>query len=306
MIAVLLPNPAGGGLAGRNDYFENGSAIPRDRAYFYYSGASDFTAFQRKFDISQYTLGGEKTFFDGRASVELRLPMASTANSTQSIDSPVTGLDQYVIGNLGVLGKVALLRSDNFILSTGCGLSIPTARDTRVVADSGATLLRVENETVLVQPIIALAWAPTERLFVQGGIQFDFDMFGNPVDEADANNVLHKVGTFVDQGYMYLHAGMGYWVYLNPGSDHAVSGVSLLTELTFIKTMGQQSEIVTSDAIIAQLDNGIKDLNLTLGANLLLGDRASLSAGFVLPLGGSRQYDWGAQASFNWFFGRPH
>ena len=33
---------------------------------------------------------------------------------------------------------------------------------------------------MLVQPVVATAWAPTERLFLQGAAQFDIDPFGNP------------------------------------------------------------------------------------------------------------------------------
>jgi len=301
---ILLPNPAGGGLAGRNDYFENGSALPRDRAYFYYSGVSDFAALGRDFNINRYTLGGEKTFCDGRASVEVRLPLAGTADPTQSVVGPVSGLDSFVLGNLGVLGKAALVRTDDFILTAGFGVSVPTAPDTRINSLSGAPLLEVNNDTVLLQPVVATAWAPTERLFVQGAAQFDIDAFGNPVYGADGNGGLTRLGRFMDQGYTYLHGGLGYWVYQDYAPEARLSGVALLTELSYIKSMGEGNQVVTDQATLAPLDGGVDDLNVTVGANVLLGDRASISAGVALPVGGPKPYDWVAQVQLNWYFGR--
>ena len=254
---ILLPNPAGGGLAGRNDYFENGSALPRDRAYFYYSGVSDFAALGRDFSINRYTLGGEKTICDGRASVEVRLPLAGTADPTQSVGAPVSGLDRFVLGNVGVLGKAALVRTDDFILTAGFGVSVPTARDTRINSLSGTTLLEVNNDTVLLQPVVATAWAPTERLFVQGrgpvrhrcvrqpGVR------GRRQRRCDAPGPVHGPGLHLSTRRAGLLGVSG----LRPGG--APVGRGLLTELSYIKSMGEGNQVVTDQTTLAPLDGGV-------------------------------------------------
>jgi hypothetical protein len=305
LTAFLLANPAGGGLAGRNLYFENGSAVMRDRLYLTYAGVSDFQGpGGRSISINRWTLGGEATFLHDLFSVEVRLPMASTAGSTQTTTDAVSSLDQFEPGNVGLLGKVALYSDERVRATAGLGLSLPTARDSRLNTNS-ATLLEIDNTTVLIQPIVGVAWAPSDRLFVQGGMQFDIDPAGNPVRAAVPTGGLAKVGTLHDQAYLYLHAGGGCWVYLDNAHDAWLSGVALLGELSYAKSMAARDEISTGTFLVAPLDDRVNGLNLTLGTNVLLSKQASLSTGFAFPIGGPRQYDWVAQVQLNWIFGAP-
>jgi hypothetical protein len=304
-IGVLVSNPAGGGLVGRNRYFENGSAVPRDRVYFYYSGVSDFSTPGRAFNINRYTLGGEMTFLSGRGSIEARLPMAGTLNSDQSVfGGPSTG--NYELGNLGVLAKVAVVATPRFVLTTGFGLSTPTADDSRVRGANGQTTLEVANQTALLQPIVGFAWVPTEELFFQGGAQLDIDPSGNTVyAQQTAGGNLNKSGVLTDQTYGYLHGGVGYTVYRGANPTSYLSAVSLLGELHYSQAMGRRDFVQTGLYRVGDINSSINALNATLGVNCLLSNRASLSAGLVMPWGGTKMYDWAAQAQLNWRFGGP-
>jgi hypothetical protein len=301
-IDVLVSNPAGGGLVGRNRYFENGSAIPRDRVYFYYSGVSDFSAPGRPLNINRYTLGGEMTFLSGRSSIEARLPMAGTLNSDQSLfGGPSSG--NYELGNLGVLAKYAVVAMPRFVLTTGFGVSLPTADDSRVRGADGRTILEVENQTALLQPIVGFAWVPTEELFFQGGMQLDIDPSGNSVySQLGTTGNLQKAGVLTDQTYGYLHGGIGYTVYRASPTAY-LSAVSVLGELHYSQAMGRRDFVQTGLYRVGDINSQLNALNATLGVNCVLSNRASVSAGLVMPCGGTKMYDWAAQAQLNWRFG---
>lgn len=303
-VGVLVSNPVGGGLAGRNRYFENGSAVPRDRVYFYYSGVSDFSAPGRSFNVNRYTMGGEMTFLGGRGSLEARLPMAGTLSSDQNTIGPAN-TNHYELGNLGLLAKYALVATPNFILTGGLGLSTPTADDTRLRGTDGKTLLEIANQTTLVQPIVGFAWVPTESLFFQGGAQLDIDPSGNSVYTRQDNGSLRQAGTLTDQTYGYLHGGVGYTLYRGANQNATLSAVSLLGELHYTQAMGRRDAVQSGAFRVSDINQQINALNATVGVNCLLSNRASLSAGVVMPWGGTKLYDWAAQAQINWRFGAP-
>ena len=168
---------------------ENNSPIPQDRVYFRYnlftnsqsitgispqfsevppgSGVFIFGNQTKQYNTSLYTLGGEKTFFDGLMSVEVRLPIVSTLSTSNNISvgnitGPVGGADPNgnpffgvqgtpgntlgqeatYFDNMSVILKSLLYKSCNakFALSGGMGIGIPTAPDTRLsVVDYAGT-----------------------------------------------------------------------------------------------------------------------------------------------------------------------
>lgn len=176
---VSLPNPSGGGLVGRNKYFDDGSPLPRDRVFFDYSHVGNFQGLDTSFDVNRYVFGAEKTFLDGTASVEVRVPFAGTVNSDQ-LGGQALDVDHAEFGNVGLLLKGTLFRNANGIVAVGLGLSMPTADDSRILF-AGRTVLEIRNHAWLLQPILAAAWVPNDRFYVQAGLQFDFDANGNPV-----------------------------------------------------------------------------------------------------------------------------
>ncbi len=171
---------------------ENNSPIPRDRVSFRYNhyhnalqvrGLSDqepvfdpqiigFRSFPaiRDYDVDLYTIHVEKTFLDGAASVEVRLPIATTlASNLDLVYGVVTGLQpatdlagaplgfdalavqrtpELTLGNedtefqnMTVIFKALILEDDGLWVSAGLGLGIPTGDDVdvRVIDYVGAT-----------------------------------------------------------------------------------------------------------------------------------------------------------------------
>jgi hypothetical protein len=219
---------------------DDNSPLPEDRVYFRYNyfndalkvtgdsgqavfdaalGLSKFSAPRflgipatRSYDVHDFTFGGEKTFGNGRFSVELRIPFSSTlAHSLDLSVAEVTGTGRdpdgdsshsilqtlptpgdtlghrdTEFGNMAVILKGLACRTETLALSGGLAIGIPTASDTRVRvtdflgdgSDNDVELQRlrefhVANDTWALSPFVAFLATPTCRFFTQGFLQVD-------------------------------------------------------------------------------------------------------------------------------------
>src|SRR5262249_19027286 len=80
-VLVSVPNPSGGGTDGRIQIGEVINPLPRGRFVFDYDLFSGVPLGVGSRDVNRFVFGFEKTFFDGQASVEVRVPFAATLNS---------------------------------------------------------------------------------------------------------------------------------------------------------------------------------------------------------------------------------
>lgn len=197
----------------RANIAENNSPIVRDRVYFTYRHFHNITPtniFDRHLndlDINRYTLGFEKTFFDGQASIELRAPINQQLSSDLAFSHfgsgsfgagpprlaglPITDTITNW-GNLTLIGKLSLIEGEEGMISGGLAVNVPTAPGVNIAGvirdqnfpfdpndpnDTGPVNLafqaRVENETVNLSPFLAAVWTPNERFFAQGFLQVD-------------------------------------------------------------------------------------------------------------------------------------
>jgi hypothetical protein len=298
-ICVNLPNPAGGGLVGRNRYFDNGSPQPRDRVYFFYNHVGNFQGLGTPFDINRYVLGIEKTFLQGDFSIEVRIPFAGTANSDQ-VGGQALAVDQAEFGNLGLVLKGVAYRSPTFLASVGFGVSLPTADDSRLFV-ANTPVVAIQNRTCLLQPMVGFIWAPGERFYSQLGLQFDFDPTGNPVQALNAAGGLSRIGTLRDQAYSFLSGAAGWWVYQN--DTRALSGIALQGELHYDRSFGRVDSVQSGPVTVSDLTSRINALTASVGTIFQFGERTNLSVGVSLPLSGERLYDWNLIAQLNYQFG---
>jgi hypothetical protein len=298
VVCVNLSNPSGGGLVGRNNFFDNGSPVPHDRVYFFYNHIGDFQGLGAAFDINRYVLGVEKAFCDNLFSVELRVPFAGTANSDQ-IAGQGLSVDHAEFGNLGLALKAAVCRTANLLVSVGLGLSFPTADDSRMILN-GQPVIDIQNHAVLLEPLLGIAWAPNNRLYAQVGLQFEVDPSGNPVRTLNMDGIQYRAGTLRDQSYVFLSGAVGYWVYQN--SNSWLSGVALQGELHYDSSFGPARSVQDGNVIVSDLSSQVDVLNGTAGVICNFGQRASFSLGVSFPLTGERLYDWNLIAQLNYRF----
>lgn len=283
-------------LAGGDRRFkitENVSPVPQDRVFFNYNrfhnAVTDTNNVSQSVD--RFTFGTERTFQDGLASVEMRLPFAAALDSTQ-IDSS-TDTEEVELGNLGFALKVHLLSGINWLLSAGTTLTLPTGDDFELII-AGDRVLLVQNEAVHLAPFLGYLAQPNQRWFAQGFLQADFDLNGNDVF-TDANGF---EGTVQDQNLLFVDASVGHWLRRTNDRRSRLSGIAALAELHYTATLNDTDEV----ADVTNPFNRMDILNAT-GALHFQFDAASLRVGAAAPLTDDedRFYDAEIVVQFNRF-----
>ncbi len=203
---VALGHPTLG--CSRLNISEGNTPLPTDRVYFSYRHFHNATgtrvfANPSDFNIEHFTMAGERTFLDGMMSAEIRLPLEYRLSSDigtnivqfdpPSIPGFVPGIDPISSGrrvelaNMSMIFKALLLERENYAVSAGLGVTLPTAQDVRYnatidtfVEEGALTALNVaqintvgSNETVYLAPFLSWICKPSERFFHQGFLQVE-------------------------------------------------------------------------------------------------------------------------------------
>lgn len=292
-LVPVINAPAPGATISSSKINENDSPIPRDRVFFNYNYFNNAFGI---LNVHRYTFGAEKTFFNGWSSIETRIPFASTLDATQVAGGTA---DDIEFGNVPVIFKQLLIWGSDFALSTGMGITTPTAAGTRVSL-FGTPLVNIANRSVHAMPYVGAVWNPTNaRWFTQGFCQLDFDTNGNPV------NVLGANGRLQSASFAYLSGAFGYFVYRNDAYDGWINQVTPLVELHYNGSMQKGDNFTSNGVAVGDFFNNLNILSTTLGVNLLVRQNTFVTLGCGLPLtnGVSRQYDWEAMAQVNIRFG---
>jgi hypothetical protein len=311
--------PTGGGGSRIGKISENDSPIPRDRVFFSYNHfhnvfqlsetqlAPPGPALIRQEPINRYTLGFEKTFFDGWTSVEVRMPIIGTFDTQlQSVGVSGTGN----AGNLTVVLKSLLSMTDSTAIGAGMAIETPTGSDT--VARIGTTNIRFQNEAAHLLPYIGFVWAPgdprwgwNDGLFVSGFAQVDLNTAGNTVAALGPNGVpATTFGLLNDQNLGFLDIAAGYWLYRDPYAPR-LTGLAAITELHYTTTLQDADRLpgTVNGAVftINGAGNRFDVLNGTVGVQFLMFDASSLRVAGVFPLGNEdrRLFDSEVQVQFN-------
>jgi hypothetical protein len=209
---------------------DNNSPVPMDRVYFRYNhfanalavaGASSqapvpiapgvfqgFTTSQF-YNSDMYTFGLEKTFFDRRVSLELRLPFYTSLSpnldlsygqltSSNLVPSGIPGVpgsfyqtaatpantlgnSSTQFGDITLIFKWLFYRNDWLWLSGGLAGTAPTGPDSNVrVTDFLDTIrfreFHIRNQTWSASPFLSALLTPTDRLFGQAFLQYDIPL----------------------------------------------------------------------------------------------------------------------------------
>lgn len=335
-LAFISTSGVAGFQTGRQKIVENTSPMPQDRAYFNYSFYDNVGLVPGGMPINRFTPGFEKTFADGNMSFEVRFPFASTIDSDIVTDSDSgtvfdPNTNQIEFGNVTLYFKALLHATETYAISTGLGISLPTANDQRVLDLAEEALLEVRNESVHLLPFIGGIYTPNDRFFAQWFLQVDVDANGNPVyasggtapgEDNTFNSGLREVprtqvGTVNDQTYLYFDIGVGYWVYRNQCCDAFLTGVAPRFELHYNSSVSDPDVVSfdrgTSDdptglGFAGQVASGLGDfdaLNLLLGSTFELRHDSTVTMAYVIPVGnGADQvFDGELRLLLNYFFG---
>jgi hypothetical protein len=202
--------------------------------------------------------------------------------------------------------------------------------------------ITIENETWSLSPFVAFLATPTSRCFTQGfaGVEFPLDkstvtyndkfLIGNfPGDptsvtlgsQAPPYSVRNSIQ---EQTLLHLDWSVGYWL-LHKDNGRGLTGFAPMVELHYTSTLNNASVLqLPGNAAVTQINpanpattinevgpvvgsqrNRVDVLDLTLGTTFEFGRRATLAAGYVIPLrgGDNKTFDWEFLVQFNYYYG---
>lgn len=286
---------------------ENMKPLPVDRVYFIYNGFKnalneyDVTgAAARGVNVDRYTAGFEKTFFDGTASIDVRMPFVG---GFETASSPDNSISSDIVGDLSMFLKQLVFATDQSAVAVGLGIGLPTSNDVTMILDGFAS--RIRTQSVHLMPYVGGMHLVNDKWFVQGYLQLDFAASGNPV-ESEAPFELN--GVLTDQTLFHVDASIGRWLYQADDARY-LTGIAAVTELHYTTTL-QDADIVGRngnflETILGNQYNRLDFLNLTAGLHFQIGQLSNMRVGCVMPLKTdeiNRQFDSEVQVSFNRYF----
>jgi hypothetical protein len=313
-------------VLGRLAIAENNSALPDDRVFFIYShfnsalqaSVADVGAGlveSRGINFDRYTVGFEKTFFCGRSSIELRMPMFGNPDSVFDTGFSTNGVG---LGNLAIISKMLVYQSCTTAVAVGTGTGIPTGDDATFLLDQD--MFRIRNDAVHVAPYIAFWSAPQcgwsgrrcgpSRWFNQGFLQVDVPIEGNRVDVREVTpwtGGFNDLGKLNEQALLFVDFSTGYWWYRNPASM-GITAVSSALELHYVGALQDADTVagtaLSTDFVFGNDVNRFDVVNLTVGLDIELKNRLDLRVAGVVPLtdDDNRFFDSEVRASINYHF----
>lgn len=257
---------------------ENQSPQPQDRIYFSFNYYDDVNnAINRRlgspiYDIQvyRYFFGFEKTFWDGQASIQMRLPI-----DNMTAKSYINGFQgtNTAVGDLATIFKYAFLwdRDTGNLLSGGMLVSAPTGPQTF----AGFPNL-TSPHSAAIQPFLGFLYNYGDWYF-QG-----FSSIDVPFSRT------------ADVSVWFNDLGVGYFLYRDTTPD------ALITMIAPTFEVHANTPINHSDPFNATDIAGTPQLtNLTFGLNVGVGQHGLFSVGYVNPITGPRAFNGELLAIFN-------
>lgn len=276
---------------------EGESPRPVDRAFYkfnYYNNVdktrwTDPTESIHNVDLYRHVLGLEKTFFDQRASLGLRVPfytLEAEAKEFRVVPLPDApggavvpggpGISTTHFGNISAIAKAILWedREAGTLLSAGATLSFPTASSKKI--NPGSSTL------AYMQPFGGFI-VNRGDLFVQGFLSVTF-----PV--ASAESIV-----------LFTDLGVGYFVYRDASGTGFLTSVAPTFEVHIANPLRTPDPAVDVFGLVDDLKlHNVVDL--TLGVTFEFRSAATLGIGIVSPVTGPKPFDVEALAQFNYRF----
>ncbi len=284
--SILADLPSPGGFARFKN--EHARALPTDRVFVLYNHFHNALDFQPIGDgtvtrsVNLVTLGAEKTFDEGRSSLEVRLPLVGVGD----VNINGAGYKAEAVGDLVLALKSLLVQSDDLVIASGIALSLPTAGDVSLALGSGDSLT-IENQTIRLLPYLAFQMTPDENWFFHLYTQLD--------STASANKYVYRTGggrsssKLTDQSLFYLDWSAGYWWFRADDPDaEGVTGLASVFELHWTTAINDAQSTAVGNLPVISVNNRFDALNATGGIHIELNHQTALRVAAVAPLRQSR------------------
>ena len=302
-ISFALPTPSPGELIGRAALSDNNSPFPRDRVFFDFNYFHNAVIGPADLPLHRFTPGFEKTFLGGDASFEFRLPMAVTLSSDLEFES--TDFMRYEIGDALFALKGMLFADAKRVVTAGLGVSVPTAQDFDVRLTNGTEIFKIQNQTVRLQPYLAMAFTPNQNYFFQMFASVDTDVSGNSVFY-NAEGLRNQTGgnlTFEGRAQATTIAKLdltaGRWLFRNRNAR--------ISDLAIVQEVHLSGDVTDPDSINTDnLQFGVTErafiANLTTGMHFFFGQQNNITVGYGVPVTQDRAFDGELRVFWNRFF----
>lgn len=303
----IAASPSGpNSLTGTTKIAENGSPLPRNRILFDYALYNNVPLTADGMDVNRFAAGFEMMLLPDIASLEMKLPMVSTLDSTIT-EGGWTDLSNAEFGNLAVTPKVLLLQTRTCALSTGLTLAVPTADSINVVLPNGTPVASIANESVHLMPFVGWLWKPNTRLYAQGFLQYDVVANGNPVytNRSLYPDGLQRSGTLQDSTYQYVDVAVGYWLHRARNANELIQGLAVTSEIHWNSSLQEGDSVRNGFITVGSSVERTDQVNLTLGAHLPLSSQTTVSASYSVPIGNraDQSFDGEFRVMVNRWFG---
>ncbi|MDZ4852634.1 MAG: hypothetical protein SGI77_25375 [Pirellulaceae bacterium] len=299
-----LADASSGGV-GRMKIAEGGTILPQDRVFFRYSYFDNVRYTNSGLGLSRFTPGFEKSFLDSLMSVELRAPFATdTVTDSVLAGSTFSNGSESRFGNLTVYLKALLHQTETLACVGGLGIVMPTANDIRVRYADGTDLLRINNQSLHLQPFLGFLYSPSSNFFAQGFVQHDTTASGNTVLLNTTGTGLTSAGRLTDQNQLFIDAGIGYWLYRS-NACRGLTGIIPTLEVHQTSST-QDGDVVNAGPFqVGNFAGSTSVTSLVAGSTFEFGKKSQLTAGYATQLGGGsdRQYNGGLQVFYNRLLG---
>jgi len=301
-INTALPDSGSGGV-GRTKIAQNGSVLPQNRIYMRYGNVTNTRFDDNHPSLNQFTPGLERSFMSGLFSLEVRVPFATDAMNTHTIDQGFISSGQRTrFGNLSVYTKALLLDRDTFAVSGGLGIACPTASDTSVNYADGTPLLHVANEAVYLQPYLGVLYSPNSNTFAQAFVQYDVAASSNSVAINNGTGLNHA-GKLTDANHLMLSGQIGRWLYKSREQKGITGFIPTMEAHHTVAT--DRGDIVASGPFqIGNFQGTTSSTSLIAASTLEFGNQSQLTLGYATAIGTDRQYDSAFQFQWNRLIGK--
>ena len=290
----------------------NNNPLPRHRVYYAFNWFQDAVDYQfngtggsvsGKESIIRHTAGIEIPLLCDTCSVEFRVPIAHRVSGQQEIDPDVFFYNFAGLGNVLINTKFLMGECDCFAWSAGIGVELPTGEDTH--AGVNEFVAHVENDAVHLHPFVAMAWTPSDKLFVESFTQLDVTTRGNRVSLEDRNlDTTEFLGRLTPSRVLFVDAMAGYWLYCDDPSRR-IHSLASLVEVHYVNAL-DSGEALTGTALGGEFffcngaihDGGDDTVNLTLGIHAEYGPCSAFRIAGAFPVSDDELFD--SELIFQW------
>lgn len=250
---------------------ENESPRPTDRIFVTYNYYDNLptSSFTPGFNVHRETVGFEKTFLDGSASIGVRVPFLQLAGADQVLSAFNVSDGQF--GDVSVITKYAFYddRTTGNLLSGGLMVTAPTGQDNYIV--NGQRI-----HSTLIQPWVGTIWGLSDNVFFQG-----FSSIVLPSDSADVTA-------------WYNDLGVGYW--LRKGdTSRFFHGIVPTAEVHVGTPLNNRGNTINQVHIPDYV-------SLVGGVNFVFWRNSTLGIAAGAPVTGPRPWDFESHVSLNFRF----